>query len=117
MPANRLFNQMLRISRAKVFLVEAVVEDDTIFITFVELRLTGLWRAAEIAAFSKEKRAQYDSDMITERDHENMMYSAEKRGRQEGKAEVAKAMLAAGMPLEQIVSLTGLTEEQVKGLD
>ncbi len=134
------------------------VEDDTIFITFVELyrfrrqrfedcadvfeqlcwslknmqntcsapkgtldlRLLDLWRAGEIAAFPEGKRAQYDTDMITERDHENMMYSAEMKGRREGmaegKAEVARAMLAAGMPVEQIVALTGLTEEQVKGL-
>ena len=50
-----------------------------------------------------------------------MMYSAEMKGRREGlaegKAEVARAMLAAGMPVEQIVALTGLTEEQVKGLE
>lgn len=138
------------------------VEDDTIFITFVELyrfrrqrfedctdafeqlcwslknmqnsgsipegtldlRLLDLWRAGEIAAFSEGKRAQYDADMITERDHENMMYSAEMKGRREGLAEgraegvsdVAKAMLAAGMPIGQIASLTGLPEEQVEGL-
>lgn len=49
-----------------------------------------------------------------------MMYSAEMKGRKEGEAEgvakVAKAMLAAGMPAAQIVSLTGLSEEQVEGL-
>lgn len=62
--------------------------------------------------------------MITERDHENMMYSAEMKGRREGLAEglvegvakVAKAMLAAGIPAAQIVSLTGLSEEQVEEL-
>ena len=64
------------------------------------------------------------TDMITEWDHENMMYSAEMKGRKEGlaegkaegKAEVARAMLAAGMPVGQIVALTGLTEEQIKEL-
>ena len=34
----------------------------------------------------------------------------------EGKAEVAKAMLEIGMPIGQILQLTGLTEEQVKAL-
>ena len=90
----------------------------------LDLRLLDLWRAGEIAAFSEGKRTQYDADMITERDHENMMYSAEMKGRREGLAEglvegvakVAKAMLAAGMPVGQIVSLTGLSEEQVEGL-
>lgn len=131
------------------------IEDDTIFITFVELyrfrrqrfedctdafeqlcwtmknmqntrsipegtldlRLLDLWRAGEIAAFSEGKRAQYDTDMITERDHENMMYSAEKRGMEKGVMKVAAAMLAAGMPVGQVASLTGLTEEQVKKLE
>ena len=81
--------------------------------------------AATRAAFPKEKRAKYDTDMITEWDHENMMYSAEMKGRKEGlaegkaegKAEVARAMLAASMPVGQIVALTGLTEEQVRRLE
>ena len=62
--------------------------------------------------------------MITEWDHENMMYSAEMKGKKEGlaegkaegKAEVARTMLSAGMPVGQIVALTGLTEEQIKEL-
>ena len=86
----------------------------------LDLRLLDLWHAGEIAAFPKEKRAKYDTDMITEWDHENMMYSAEMKGRKEGlaegKAEVARAMLAASMPVGQIVALTGLTEEQIKEL-
>lgn len=88
----------------------------------LDLRLLDLWHAGEIAAFPKEKRAKYDTDMITEWDHENMMYSAEMKGRKEGlaegkaegKAEVARAMLSAGMPVGQIAALTGLTEEQIK---
>ena len=91
----------------------------------LDLRLLDLWHAGEIAAFPKEKRAKYDTDMITEWDHENMMYSAEMKGRKEGlaegkaegKAEVARAMLAASMPVGQIVALTGLTEEQVRRLE
>lgn len=87
----------------------------------LDLRLLDLWHAGEIAAFPKEKRAKYDTDMITEWDHESIMYSAEMKGRREGlaegKAEVARAMLAAGMPVGQIVALTGLTEEQVRGLE
>ena len=33
-----------------------------------------------------------------------------------GKAEVARNMIAIGMPWSQIVQLTGLTEEQLKQL-
>lgn len=37
-------------------------------------------------------------------------------GKTEGKAEVAKALLGIGMPVEQIVSVTGLTSAQVEAL-
>ena len=37
-------------------------------------------------------------------------------GLAEGKAEVAKALLGIGMAVEQIVSVTGLTAEQVEEL-
>lgn len=87
----------------------------------LDLKLNELWRAGEIVAFSKEKREQYDADMITERDHENMMYSAEMKGRAEGETRagnrIAKAMLAAGMPATQIAALTGLAEDQIRTLE
>lgn len=37
-------------------------------------------------------------------------------GKAEGKAEVAKALLGIGMPLEQIISVTGLTAGQIEAL-
>ena len=38
------------------------------------------------------------------------------KGMAEGKAEVAKALLGIGMPVEQIVNVTGLTAEQIDAL-
>ncbi len=37
-------------------------------------------------------------------------------GKAEGKAEVAKALLGIGMPVEQIVSVTGLSSETIEAL-
>lgn len=37
-------------------------------------------------------------------------------GKAEGKAEVAKAMLLGGMPMEQIMLFTGLSAEQIEAL-
>lgn len=91
-----------------------------------------LFEACEIARFSPEKKLQYESDMITERDYYNILETAKEdgearglaRGREEGFAEgeakgigkVAKAMLASGMPVEQISSLTGLSAEEIGNL-
>ena len=96
----------------------------------------GMLAAGEIAGFSKEKRAKYDADMITERDYYNILETAKKEGEAKGreaglaegeakglaegeakgKAEVAKNMLVAGMPEEQVIAMTGLTAEQLEGL-
>ena len=86
---------------------------------------TGSGAGASRTAATRSSSCAGRTDMITEWDHENMMYSAEMKGRKEGlaegkaegKAEVARAMLAASMPVGQIVALTGLTEEQVRRLE
>ena len=76
----------------------------------------GVWAAG----FGTEKRAKYDADMITERDMYNILETAKEEGFSEGeakgKAEVARKMLAAGMPAEQITEFTGLTAEQLAAL-
>lgn len=84
-----------------------------------------LFEACEIARFSPEKKLQYESDMITERDYYNILETAkedgEARGREAGLMEgeakgigkVAKAMLASGMEVGQISFLTGLSEDEV----
>ena len=62
--------------------------------------------------------------MITERDYYNILETAKKEGEAkgreaglaEGEARVAKKMLAAGMPEEQIIEFTGLSAEQLAAL-
>ena len=79
-----------------------------------------LFRACEVAKFSPEVKLKYESDMITERDYYNIIGTAEERGeargRESGKAEVARKMLSAGMPESQITAFTGLTTEQLENL-
>ena len=86
--------------------------------------LEHLLESGMIAGFSKEKRAKYDADMITERDMYNILETAKKEGREagfaegeaKGKAEVARNMLASGMPEEQVMAMTGLTAGQLAAL-
>ena len=86
----------------------------------------------EIARFSEEKRIEYDQDMYDERRHMGEINTARRLGRDEGlaegraegvaegreeaKMEVAKKMLAAGMSVEQICELTGISAEVVSKL-
>ena len=66
--------------------------------------------------------------MITERDYQNILATAreqghdagfaegEARGIERGRAEVARKLLASGMPESQVAEFTGLTAEQLEEL-
>ena len=94
-----------------------------------------VWKiACEIARF------RYEKEMITERDYRNILETAREDGFAEGEAkglaegeakgladgeakgraamaaEIARAMLASGMEHSLISSLTGLSQEEIKGL-
>ena len=88
--------------------------------------------AFEIDDFSKAKREQYDKDMYDEKRRNGELAAARDDGRAEGLAqghaegriegreeanmEVARKMLAAGMPVEQIVQFTGMDRGTVEKL-
>ena len=75
-----------------------------------------------------ETREFYDHNMRTELDIIAQMDYAvrqgeargevrgEARGKAEGKAEVAKAMLKNGLPVEMVMSCTGLSKKEVEAL-
>ena len=79
-----------------------------------------LFEACEIAKFTPEEKLRYEHDMITERDYDNIIYTAKVEGRTEGKAEgktdVARAMKAKGLETSLISELTGLSEEEIQRL-
>ena len=91
-----------------------------------------LAEACEVAAFDKEKKLKYEIDKMNEWDILAQREFAERKGFEkgeakgvadgmakglaEGKAEVAKAMLLGGMPMEQIMLFTGLSAEQIEAL-
>ena len=57
---------------------------------------------------------------IARRDRETALWNAEKRGLAQGertaKLETARSALAMGLSIEQIVKLTGLSEEEIAAL-
>ena len=97
-----------------------------------EMVFERLFEAARVAAYTLEERNQYESDMMNENDYRNTIEYAREEGLAaglaegeakgheaglaEGEARVAKKMLAAGMPEEQITEFTGLSAEQLAAL-
>ncbi len=83
--------------------------------------LRALFGAGEIAAFGRDKREQYDTDMITERDYENILRYAREQGLEQGEAKggyeasmrIAGKLLASGMSREEVSALTGLSSRQL----
>ena len=73
-----------------------------------------LFMAAEIAQFTPEKRKQYDKDMITEQDWENILHKAECKAEERGKVHIARNLYNKGFAMEDIVELTGLSLDQLQ---
>ncbi|MBQ7268849.1 MAG: PD-(D/E)XK nuclease family transposase [Bacteroidales bacterium] len=79
-----------------------------------------LYGKSEFANMTVGQQEAYDRIMTTDIDIENQIAYARRTGREEGeaagKAEVARAMKAAGLSAEEISKFTSLTPEQVETL-
>ena len=83
-----------------------------------------IFEVSELCKMDQEKRDKVISKMTTERDLRNQMaYAIEQglqqglqQGREEERIDIAKGMLADGMPVESIAKYTGLTAEEIKAL-
>lgn len=65
---------------------------------------------------TEQERWEYALAMKHKWDYQNTIDFAREEGREEGKIDVAKEMLADKVPVETIIKYTGLTEEQVRAL-
>ncbi|MBO5194182.1 MAG: hypothetical protein J6B62_04735 [Bacteroidales bacterium] len=84
-----------------------------------------LHNSAKTDTFTPEEQAKYIKDMTTEQDIRNQIEYGRFEGLEEGLAkgrkegetkktlEMAKKMLEAGIPCGQIMSITGLSEEEL----
>ena len=77
----------------------------------------------DLRKLTPEERELYDEDIKVMRD----LYATQKweeeqkrmeieKGRAEGKLEIAKNLLAMGIPMDKVVQASGLTEEQISAL-
>jgi predicted transposase/invertase (TIGR01784 family) len=65
----------------------------------------------------ERERAVYRSRRMYQTDMQSTIATAEDRGRQEGVLAIARNLLGMNMPLDQIVTATGLTREELENLD
>ena len=81
---------------------------------------TKLFEAAEIARFTPEERRGYEDSVKVYRDINNIVATAKKDSKAEGKAEekleIAKRMKSLGLDIDIIVKATELTNEEIEKL-
>lgn len=81
---------------------------------------TRLFEQAEISKFNPQELKSYEDSVNAYRDIVNAIKTAEKKkfaeGKAEGKAEIARAMLAKGMDMEVISELTEISIGELKDL-
>ena len=79
-----------------------------------------LFEAAEIARFTETEMKDYEESLKNLRDLGNVLDTAKEEGRKEGEKrksiEIARKLLASGLPEEFIAGSTGLTMEEIRGL-
>ena len=86
---------------------------------------TKIFEACEIARFNEDKLIQFNKDMYDERRRNGELAAAieegmekglkkgREEGREEGIAEAVSKMMAAGMSVEQVCTIMGMTAEEV----
>ena len=72
-----------------------------------------LFETAEIAKFNQQEYQEYEDSLKYYRDIKNSLDNA----REEGKVEVARSMKKDGLSIELISKYTGLSKEQIEGLN
>ena len=83
-----------------------------------------LFEAAEIARFTETEMTDYEGSLKNLRDLGNVLDTAKEEGRKQGlkegekrkSIEIARKLLASGLPEEFIAGSTGLTLEEIQEL-
>lgn len=72
-----------------------------------------LFKTAEIAKFTPKQRQDYEDSLKTYRDFINSMNTSKEDGKKEKAIEIAKNSLKAGLSIETIIQITGLTKKEL----
>ena len=75
-----------------------------------------LFAEAEIAKFTRAELREYEDSLKAYRDIKNSLDSAEEKGERKKAIEIAKNLLEMGMPIDNIMKATGLSQEEIAKL-
>ena len=79
-----------------------------------------LFAAASVARFTPTELREYEDSLKAYRDIKNSLDTAKEEGREEGREqrniEIAKKMIAAGMDIDIIISMTDLSKDEIEKL-
>ena len=79
-----------------------------------------LFAAASVARFTPTELREYEDSLKAYRDIKNSLDTAKEEGREEGREqrniEIAKKMIAAGMDIDVIISMTDLSKDEIEKL-
>jgi predicted transposase/invertase (TIGR01784 family) len=75
-----------------------------------------LFKAAEIAKYTREEKMNYEESLKQYRDYHNTIATAFEEGEHKREREIALNALKENLPISMIIKLTGLSEEEIKKL-
>ncbi len=75
-----------------------------------------LFKIAEIARLNPNEYKQYEASVNAYRDILNIQNTAFEKGQQQEKIEIAKNALNMNLPIDAIITLTGLSKQQIEAL-
>ena len=75
-----------------------------------------LFAEAEIAKFTRAELWEYEDSLKAYRDIKNSLDSAEEKGERKKAIEIAKNLLEMGMSIDNILTATGLSQEEIDKL-
>ena len=70
----------------------------------------------DVGNFSREELADYENSLKHYRDMKNVLDTAVDDGRRKKAVEVARQCLADGLPIEQVMRYSGLSEAEIEAL-
>lgn len=72
-----------------------------------------LFAEAEIAKFTRAELREYEDSLKAYRDIKNSLDSAEEKGERKKAIEIAKNLFEMGMPIDNIMKATGLSQKEI----
>jgi len=84
--------------------------------SFREKELKEIFEVARISNFDSVELAKWEATMMNRHDYRISMRDIEERGKEKGKREDAKNMLAKGYSISEVIGITNLSRKQVMAL-